>query len=145
MANKYLIIDASILPDVFEKVVKVKELLATGKVKDISEGVKKSGISRSTYYKYKDFVFSVAEGVKSQKATIGLLLGHERGTLSNILDRIAESKGNILTINQDIPINNAANVTITFDISEMNIGLKDFLEEIESIKNVVRVNLIAME
>ena len=145
MPNKFLIIDNSILPDIFEKVVKVKELLATGEVKDITEGVKTVEISRSTYYKYKDFVFSVSEGVKSQKATIGLLLGHQRGTLSKILDSIAEYKGNILTINQDIPINNTANVSITFDISQMCIGLKELVEQIKNTKNVIKVDLIAME
>ncbi len=83
--------------------------------------------------------------MKSQKATIGLLLGHERGTLSKILDRIAEYQGNILTINQDIPINNTANVSITFDISQMSIGLKELVEEIKNTKNVIKVDLIAME
>ncbi|GAA0747584.1 ACT domain-containing protein [Clostridium oceanicum] len=145
MSNKYLVIDTKILPEAFEKVVKVKELLAMGKVKDITEGVKKVGISRSTYYKYKDFVFTLTEGVECQRATIGLLLGHERGTLSTILDIIAESKGNILTINQDIPINHTANVTITFDISKMIKELKEVIETIRAINNVIKVKLIAME
>jgi chorismate mutase len=62
-----------------------------------------------------------------------------------VLDRIAQVNGNILTINQDIPINNASNVTITFDISNMSIELNDLIEEIKEMKNVVKINLIAME
>ncbi|KYH30269.1 MULTISPECIES: ACT domain-containing protein [Clostridium] len=143
--DKYLIINTKILPEVFEKVVQAKELLRTGKCKDITEVVKVVGISRSSYYKYKDFVFSMSEGTHVQKATIGFLLSHKAGTLSKILDRIAQVNGNILTINQDIPVNNAASVTITFDISNMEIDLNSFIEEVKNMNDVVRVRLIAME
>ncbi|MBV7273082.1 ACT domain-containing protein [Clostridium thailandense] len=145
MNNKYLIIDTMILPEVFEKVVKVKELIRTGKVKDISEGVKLIGISRSTYYKYKDSVFTLSEGIVGHKVTLGLILAHEAGTLSKILDRIALDKGNILTINQDIPINNAASVTITFDASKLETEINTLVEELKSTENVIKVDLIAVE
>ncbi|WMJ81030.1 ACT domain-containing protein [Clostridium sp. MB40-C1] len=143
--SKYLIINAKILPEVFYKVVQAKELLKIGQVKDITEAVKAVGISRSSYYKYKDYVFSVSEGTNVQKATIGFLLFHKAGALSKILDKIAKVNGNILTISQDIPINNAANVSITFDISNMNIDLDTLIEEIGQMKNVAKVDLIAME
>lgn len=145
MGEKFLIVNSKVLPEVFEKIILVKELIYTGKVKDISEGVKKVGISRSAYYKYKDHVFLVSEGLKGQKATFALLLNHEAGVLSKVLDKIAECGGNILTINQDIPINNAANVTITFDISAMKVDIRDVLGEIEKINNILKVKLIAME
>ncbi|MFD3158387.1 ACT domain-containing protein [Haloimpatiens sp. FM7330] len=145
MKNKYLIVDSRVLPDVFEKVIEVKQLLYKGKVKDISEGVKKVGISRSTYYKYKDAIFTLSESVKGQKATMALLLEHERGTLSGILDKIALHDGNILTINQDIPINNAANVTITFNMSGLDVDLNELIADVEKMRNVIKVNLIAME
>lgn len=145
MSYKYLIIDTKVLPEIFVKVVEVKELLHTNKVKDISEGVKKAGISRSAFYKYRDHVFMLSEGLKGQKATIAMLLGHEAGTLSKILDKIADRQGNILTINQDIPINNAANVTITFDISHLSVELKELIEEIGSMKNVIKIDLVVME
>ncbi len=145
MSEKFFIVNSKVLPDVFQKVIQVKELIYTGEVKDISEGVKEVGISRSAYYKYKDNVFSMSEDIKGQKATIALLLAHESGTLSRILDKIAENKGNIMTINQDIPINNAANVTITFDISEMEVDMKSILEEIKRIDNIIKVKLIALQ
>ncbi|WP_123054242.1 ACT domain-containing protein [Clostridium sp. JN-1] len=145
MNTKYLIIDTRILPQVFTKVIKLKELLRIGEVKDISDGVKKVGISRSTYYKYKDFVFTLSEGVTGHKVTLGLMLAHEAGTLSKILDKIALRRGSILTINQDIPINKAASVTITFDASKLNTEINDLVDELSSIKNVVKVDLIAVE
>lgn len=143
--DKYLIINTRILPEVFDKVVQVKELLKIGQAKDITEAVKSVGISRSSYYKYKDFVFSVAEGTHVKKATIGFLLSHKTGTLSRILDSIASVNGNILTISQDIPVNNAANVTITLDISNINIELSEFINQVKCMDNVVQVRLIAME
>lgn len=145
MANKYLMIDTKMLPDVFEKVVEVKKILKTNQAKDISEAVKCVGISRSTYYKYKDYVFTVSNTMKEHKVTVAMLLGHEMGTLSRILDKIAENKGNVLTINQDIPINETANVTITFDILNLDVELNVLIEEIKNMRNVIKVNLIAME
>lgn len=145
MNSKYLIIDTKILPEVFIKVIKIKELLRTGKVKDISEGVKEVGISRSTYYKYKDYVFTVSEGVTGHKITLGLVLTHEAGTLSKILDKVALKKGNILTINQDIPINNAATVSITMDVSKLEIEINDLLEELKMVNGVIKADLVAVE
>ena len=145
MNNRFLIIDTKILPDVFNKVVKVKELLRTGCVKDISEGVKKVGISRSSYYKYKDSVFTLSEGITSHKVTIGLILAHKTGSLSNILDKIAQRSGNILTLNQDIPINNAAAVSITFDASKLEVEINELVEEISKLNSVISVSLVAVE
>jgi chorismate mutase len=145
MENKYLLVDTKVLPDIFEKVIKVKYILNTKKAHDISEAVKLVGISRSAYYKYKDYVFTVSESGKSNKVTICLLLGHKTGTLSTILDIMAETHANILTINQDIPINNAANVTITFDICNLTIELENLIKHIKNTENVIKVDLIAME
>lgn len=145
MANKFLMIHTSVLPDVFEKVLAVKELMKSGKIKEITEAVKVIGISRSTYYKYKDYVFAVSENLNSRKVIIALMLDHEPGTLSKILDKVAFYKGNILTINQEIPINNTANVNITFDMSSLNIELNDFLDEIRAMNHVIKIELVAMD
>ncbi|UZW15662.1 ACT domain-containing protein [Clostridium pasteurianum] len=145
MKNKYLLVNTKVLPDVFEKVMEVKDLINLKKARDISEAVKIVGISRSTYYKYKDCVFPVSETTKSTKVAIYLLLGHKTGTLSRILDKMAENHANILTINQDIPINNAANVSITFDIYNLKIKLEQLLEDIKNTENVIKADLIAME
>ena len=145
MPNKFLMIHTSVLPDVFEKVLEVKELMKSGKVKEITEAVKVIGISRSTYYKYKDYVFAVSENLNTRKVIIALTLDHEPGTLSKILDKVAFYKGNILTINQEIPINNTANVNITFDMSSLNIELNEFLDEIREMNHVIKLELVAMD
>ena len=143
--EKFYIVNESVLPTVFYKVIEVKELLNTGKVKDISEGVKKVGISRSTYYKYKDSVFLMAEGVNSKKITIVLLLAHKSGVLSKVLDFIATRQLNILTINQDIPINMTANVTITLDVSKIKGDVKKFLYKLSEVEDVIKVRVLAVE
>lgn len=145
MYKKYLVIDKSILPDIFDKVINAKELLRTGKAKEVTEAVKKVGISRSTFYKYKDYVFTVSEGGIGRKVTISLLLNHQPGLLSNILNIIANAKGNILTINQDIPINSTANVSITFDRANTIVELDVILQQIKEMTGVAKLRLIAME
>jgi chorismate mutase len=145
MDSKYLVIDKKVLPDIFEKVIRVKHLLKTGKSKEITEAVKIVGISRSTYYKYKDYVFTLSEGSIGRKITIAFLLDHEKGILSNILNNIANLQGNVLTINQGIPINDIANVTITLDITNLTIDVEDLLQTIKELQGVVNIDLIAME
>lgn len=143
--EKYYVVHERVIPEIFEKVVKVKELIYTGEVKDITEGVKVVGISRSAFYKYKDFVFTMSEGINSKKITLAILLNHESGALSRVLDMLAEMRGNILTINQDIPMNQTANVTITLDVSNIKIPVKELLKKLECVPSVNKVRLFAAE
>ncbi len=145
MESRFYIVNGEILQDVVKRVVEVKELLHKGKVKDITEGVKEVGISRSAYYKYRDKVFPVSEGVQSQKATLALLISHKAGALSRILDTIAANNGNVLTISQDLPINNSANVTITLDISGLAGEIKGLLDVLSKDDNVLKSKLLAVE
>lgn len=143
--KKFLIIDSNILPSVYEKVVQAKELLRTGQAKGITDAVKKLNISRSTFYKYKDHVFNVSEGMIGNKATISFLLSHETGVLSSILNIFATHKANVLTISQDIPINGIANLSITFEMSNLTIEMDDFIQQLTDMDGVVKTELIAME
>lgn len=143
--EKFYIINSNVLPKVLKKVIETKENLTEGRAKDVTEAVKQTGISRSTYYKYKDSIFPAKESLSSKKITLVVLLSHEAGTLSKVLDCIAFNKGNILTINQDIPINKAANVTITLDISNMKKDLKHLVNTLRGLSNVVSVKVLAME
>ena len=72
--EKYYIVDSTILPDVLDKVIEARSLLQNGEVKQVSEAVKRVGISRGTYYKYKDYVFLPAQGMSERKAVISLML-----------------------------------------------------------------------
>ncbi len=145
MDGKYLVIDKAILPDVFEKVVEAKELLRTGKVKGITDAVKNVGISRSAYYKYKDYVFTLSEGARGKKVTLSFLLSHQTGVLSKILESISIKHGNILTINQESPVNNIANVSVTFDISNLETELEDVINDIKQVNGVEKLEIVSME
>lgn len=143
--NKFLVIDKEILPDIFEKVLKAKELLRSGEISEVTEAVKKVGISRSTFYKYKNHVFTLDERSTGKKITLAFLLSHTQGILSNVLQTISQNGGNVLTINQDIPINDVANVNITFDMNHLSISIEEVIEKIRQINGVERLVVVTME
>mgnify|MGYP004442750479 CR=1 FL=1 len=145
MKGNFLIVDKRALPDVYEKVVDAKRLLKEGKVKDVTEAAKTVNISRSVYYKYKETVFDLAETDLGQKVTINLIINDNKGVLSEILNYISEEGGNIITINQGIPINKKANVSLTINISSINGDLTTLIESLSRIKDVEKVDFIAME
>ena len=139
MNGDYLVIDKKVLPEVYEKVKTKKKILQEGKVKEVTEATKLAGISRSVYYKYKDYVFEFSQMSNGRKATFNMIIGHQKGVLSNILNFISEHDGNILTID------NLANLSLTIDISSMKIELSEMLEDLKSLEYVDRVEFIAME
>ena len=143
--KKLLLVDSKVLPDVYEKVVMAKQLLVSGKAKGVSDAVKKSGISRSSYYKYKDFVFDTSDTISSNIATMEFSLKYVTGILSEILEVFAKQKASILTINQTIPINGVATLTITADISQMLNPVATILDKIKQKNEVLEVKLLAME
>ena len=143
--NKYYIVDAEILPDVLDKVIEARGMLESGMIKQVSEAVKRVGISRGTYYKYKDYVFPAMQGREERKAVISLMLHHKKGILSETLNCLSEVNANILTINQNIPIHDWASVVISFDFSEMQGSLDVLLKTLRTIQGVTNVQLIAVE
>lgn len=111
--TKYLLVDASVLPEVFLLVVEAKQLLARGKAKSLSEAAELVGISRSTFYKYKDAVFTYDSELSRRVATIYAELEDRAGVLSSLLAALCECGANILTINQNIPVDGVAPVSIS--------------------------------
>lgn len=144
MLTKYLIVSKEILPEYYDKVIEAKNLIDSGKIKNISDAVKKVGISRSTYYKYKDYIFSPSTDL-GRKATLSFILEHKKGVLSHLLNILAEENANILTINQDIPINDNAIVNITLDVMELDIGLDLLMEKLKTLDGVSKIRLMALE
>ncbi len=142
--NNYYVVDKSLLPESFGRVIEARKLLNNGKVKNVSEAVKIVGISRASYYKYKDFVYE-AENSTHRKAVISFLLNHKSGILSEVLNGISKTNANVLTINQNIPINNMANVVISLDINHMNISVDEMLDKIRNLKDTSKVRLITIE
>jgi len=145
MKGKYLIVNKSILPDYFEKVIEVRNLLRDGKFQNVSEAVKEVGISRSTYYKYKDFIFSPSDSNIGRKALISIMLEDKKGALSEILNFFYSLECNIITINQNIPINEVASIIISMDISDTKIPIEEILTSLKNISYVVSARLVALE
>ena len=98
MRSKYLLVDREMLPECYLKVMDAKELILNGKAKDVSEASKMVGIARSTYYKYKDYVFAPNTDTECRKAVISFSLYHKSGLLSEVLNVISTTGANILTI-----------------------------------------------
>jgi len=145
MKGKYLIVDKAILPDYFEKVIEARTLLRDGKFQNVSEAVKEVGISRSTYYKYKDFVFSPSDSNIGRKALISIMLEDKKGALSETLNFLYSVECNIITINQNIPINEVASIIISMDISDTKTPIEEILVNLKTVKYVVSSKLVALE
>jgi chorismate mutase len=143
--NVFYIVNREVLPEVFHNVMKAKKLLATGEAGTVNEAVKKVGISRSAFYKYRDSVFSFSEANRGKIITLSLTLLDLPGLLSNILNEIALHKGNILTINQNIPIHGVANVTISVDTRQMEYDQERLIRDLNEIKGVQRIEVIGQE
>ncbi len=143
--SEYYIVDKRALPDVCIKVVKAKKLLEQHIASSVQEAADMVGVSRSAYYKYKDHISEPGIGAKGRTAIIAFNLMDEAGLLSNVLNVMAEWGANILTINQTIPINNVANVTISMETSKMKEQLSALIGRIASIKGVQTIKIIARE
>lgn len=145
MESDYLYVHKSILPDCLDGVLRAKRLLESGRSKNVSAAVKEAGISRSTFYKYKDFVMEPYESARARNAVISMLLTHESGVLNAVLSCISSANGSILTITQSLPIRGKASVTVSVDISGMNISLTDLLKKIEKTEGAENAKLVAVE
>ena len=145
MSSNYLLVDKRILPPYYEKVIEARTLLESGTVSDVSEAVKAVGISRSTYYKYKDFVFATNSDTDGRKAIISFTLSHKPGILSEVLGKLSEYGANILTITQNLPINSKAHVILTLDVSCLKIEIEDLIKDINAINKVSGTKLISIE
>ena len=143
--SKYYVVSGDILPDVLEQVMQARILLQSGKAKRISEAVKMVGISRGTYYKYKDAVFSFNAEQSNRKAIISMILRNEKGTLSKVLSLVSVKQVNVLAINQTIPINGIANVALTLDLSDLEISIQSLVSLIEAMPMVEKADLVAVE
>jgi chorismate mutase len=139
------LVDSSVLPEVFIKVVEVKKILSSGAIKNVNDAVKEVGISRSAFYKYRDYVFPFYETSRGRVMTLFFVVEDFSGILSSIINKIAESKANILTINQNIPINGLADVTISIETDSMISDINILMDEISRIDGVRRQEILARE
>ena len=138
----FYLVREEILPEAIKKTIKVKELLKRGEARTINDAVEKMELSRSAYYKYKDYVFPFYEARKEKIVTLALLLEHKPGVLSRVLNTIANDKGSVLTINQGIPLQGMANATISLETVDLVIDLEALLDKLRLIEGVKRLEVL---
>lgn len=142
-SNEYYIVHNSILPTYFDQVIKTREQINDKKI-SVSDACKANGISRSTYYKYKDYIFRTNK-TTGNKALFVIKTLDEKGILSAILQVVSLKHGNIISINQDSPIAGSAHINISIDVSELESSLEDLKVDIEALEGIKTVDIMGVE
>lgn len=144
MTDEYYIVSSKALPEVFAKVVQAKRLLGSGAARSAAEAARQVGISRSAFYKYKDMVMPYDDGAKNRVLTIQSMLEDKPGVLSSVITSFFDAGANILTVNQNIPSNGAAYVTISVSTEHMQIGVSELFEKLRALDGIISVSGIGI-
>lgn len=142
--SKYYVVKQKALPEVLLKVAQVNKIIETKRM-SIAEATESVGISRSSYYKYKDDIFHFRDNVKGKTITFVLSMDDEPGILSVVLKTIAEYKANLLTIHQTIPVNGVASLTLSVDILPTTGDSAKMIEQIEQLSGVRYLKILSRE
>lgn len=137
----YLLVDMSALPEVYVKVIEAKGYLQSGEAANASQAAKMAGISRSAYYKYKDKIFEYSEQ-GDDVTTINAKLQDNAGVLSSVMNELYLAGANILAVNQSIPVNNIADVSITVSFAQSGHMTDELIEKIKSVGGVKSAELV---
>lgn len=142
---KYYVVKKKAVPEVLLKVVEAKRLLDSEKAMTVQEATEMTGISRSSFYKYKDDIFPFHDNVRGRTVTLMLQLDDQPGLLSNVLNHIARCRANILTIHQAIPVNGIASLTLSIDVLSTTGDISALVEEIEGLEGIHYIKILARE
>ena len=147
MAEKtsFFVLREKAVPEVLLKVVEAKRLLDSGRAESVQDATDAVGISRSSFYKYKDDIFPYHENAKGKTITMVIQLDDEPGLLSVVLKTIAEFHANILTIHQSVPVNGIASLTLSIDIFPATGDVTDMQSQIKSVQGIHYAKIIARE
>ncbi|MCD8327874.1 MAG: ACT domain-containing protein [Ruminococcus sp.] len=144
-SEQLVVVNAKVLPDIILKVLSAKKMKARGDAKSSSDACRAVGISRSAYYKYKDCVFGYEEKMQSKILSLYLVLKDEKGVLSGIISSLYELGLNILTVNQNIPVDSVASVTISVRMDRADATLTNIKETLLNMYGVVDAKIISGE
>jgi len=142
---KYFVVTQKAVPEVLLKVIEAKRLLESERVLTIQDAVDAVGISRSSFYKYKNDIFQFHDNSQGTTITITFQMDDEPGLLSDVLKTIADYHANILTIHQSIPINGIASLSLSIQILEKTGNISRMLEQMEDQKGVHHVIIVSKE
>lgn len=143
--NKYFVVTKKAVPEVLLKVVEAKRLLESEKVMTVQEAAEAVGISRSSFYKYKDDIFPFYDNSKGKTVTFVTIMDDVQGLLSDLLHIVANYKANILTIHQSIPVNGVATLTLSVEVRTDTADVSRMVEEIEGMDGIHSVKILARE
>ncbi|NGQ94286.1 ACT domain-containing protein [Brevibacillus sp. SYP-B805] len=140
--EKFYLIRSDILPESIAKTIEAKKLLESGEADTVNEAVERVGLSRSAFYKYKDGIFPFNAMMSEKIMTITFSLEHRSGILSRVLHYVAEQGGNVLTINQTIPLQGIANVSMSVDMAHLTISSTEFLDGLQELPGVRKAMIV---
>ncbi len=143
--SEYYVVKEKAVPEVLMKVVEAKRLLETGSARTVQEAADTVGISRSSFYKYKEDIFPFRDTVRGKNFTFLLQMVDEPGLLSDVLRIVAEYHANILTIHQSIPTNGVAMLTISVEVLPATGNISDMIDEIEAEPGIQYLKILARE
>ncbi|MDD6812630.1 MAG: ACT domain-containing protein [Lachnospiraceae bacterium] len=144
-SSKYFVVKQKAVPEVLLKVVEAKRLIESGKVISVQQAVDQVGISRSSFYKYKDDIFPFHDNAQGTTITLMFQMDDETGLLSDVLKIIADFGANILTIHQSIPINGVASLSLSVQVLPTTGDMSRMIEAMEAQKGVHHVKILAKE
>lgn len=142
ISEQFYLVREDVLPESMKKTIEAKLLIERGKVHSVAEAVQRVDLSRSAFYKYRDTVFPFSAMIKEKIITIFLRIEDRSGTLSNLLQAISNTGCNVLTINQTIPLQGIANVTLAINTAGVDLNMTTFLNGLNSLDFVERVEIL---
>ncbi len=143
--TKYYVLKEKAVPEVLLKVVEAKRLIDSGKAESVQEATDVVGISRSSFYKYKEDIFPFHDNTKGTTITMIIQMDDEPGLLSAVLKYVADYRANILTIHQSIPVNGVASLTISVEVLPQTGDISRMVEEIEEKSGIHYLKILARE
>ena len=143
--SKYFVVKQKAVPEVLLKVVEAKKMLETERALTVQEAADKVGISRSSFYKYKDDIFPFYDNTKGKTVTLVVQMDDVQGLLSDLLHVVADYKANILTIHQSIPVNGVATLTLSVEVRENTGNMSSMIEDLEEVDGVHYVKILSRE
>lgn len=143
--SKYFVVKQKAVPEVLLKVVEAKKLLESERAITVQEATDKVGISRSSFYKYKDDIFPFYDNTKGKTITLAIQMDDEQGLLSDLLHVVAVYKANILTIHQSIPVNGVATLTLSVEVRPNTGNVSEMVGDMEEMDGIHYVKILARE
>lgn len=143
--TNYFVLKKKAVPEVLLKVVEAKRLLDSERADSVQEATEMVGISRSSFYKYKDDIFPFHDNAKGKTITMVIQMDDEPGLLALVLKTVAEFQANILTIHQSIPVNGVASLTLSIDVLPNTGDVSVMVDQIEQETGIHYLKILARE